>query len=384
MCPYDHSEPPGPSRPAMSEKLIVLLPLLGAFWLVNYAAGGAGTPFTHLFYLPIAVAGFTYGLPVGMTAALAASILSGPLLPLDVAASEAQPPMTWAPRAAVFLAVGALAGGLRHRVLRRHLPSFSRAAAGTSCSHQEGGRHADRISGTVQRRAFHTVFQPIHSLDDGRLIAVEALTRFDGRPARTPDLWFAEAETAGMSAELEHATLELALESSTELPAHVSLNLNVSPRSLLDPGLVALLERHSGRRLVIELTEHVEVLDYEPVEHAIRRLRARDLQIAVDDAGAGFASLRHIVTLRPDIIKLDRSLTRDIRDDPARVAVARSLVQFAHAVGSKLVVEGIETEADLTVWSEVGADAAQGFLLGRPGPLPTPHAAARVHRIVSA
>ncbi len=94
------------------------------------------------------------------------------------------------------------------------------------------------------------------------------------------------------------------------------------------------------------------------------------MRIAVDDAGAGFASLRHIVRLSPDIIKLDISLTQHIREDPVLRALAAALVQFAHQTGTELIAEGIETTADLAAWQDLGAHAAQGYLLARPAGLP--------------
>lgn len=214
------------------------------------------------------------------------------------------------------------------------------------------------------------VFQPIYALDDGRLLAVEALARFHGQPPAPPDVWFAHAAQVGLGCELELAAIEAALAGSTGLPGGIGLSVNCSPQLLIDQRLIDLLDHHPGRPLIVEVTEHELIDDYLQLDGALAALRLRGVELAVDDAGAGFASLRHIVRLAPDYIKLDRSLTQDLHHDPIRRPLADCLIQFAHRIGSRIVAEGIETPADLATWRELGAHAAQGFLLGRPGALP--------------
>ena len=228
----------------------------------------------------------------------------------------------------------------------------------------------------LQARRFRSVFQPVFGLRDGRLLAVEALTRFerlevDGAPgpARPPDVWFRRAGELGLGVELELAAMDVALRSSADLPVETPLSLNASPATLVDARLEPLLGAHEGRNLVLEVTEHAVVGDYPALERAVGRLRARGHQLAVDDAGAGFASLQHVVRLAPDVIKLDASLTQGIEHDAMRRALAASLVLFSRRTGSQLIAEGIERLDDLTAWQDLGADGAQGYLLARPGPL---------------
>ena len=128
---------------------------------------------------------------------------------------------------------------------------------------------------------------------------------------------------------------------------------------------------------MLEITEHVRVDDYGQLLDRLGRLRRAGIRLAVDDAGAGFASLHHILKLCPDIIKLDIVLTRDIDRDPIKRALASSLVSFSRDVGGTLIAEGIETAAELQTLVELGVPLGQGYHLGYPSPLPAPISRAR-------
>ncbi|WP_157041752.1 EAL domain-containing protein [Nitriliruptor alkaliphilus] len=226
-----------------------------------------------------------------------------------------------------------------------------------------------RVRRALQPGAIRCQYQPIYSLSTGRLTAVEALARFAGPPSRPPDRWFAEAHAVGLGVELELAALTAALEGASRLPDDVPVTLNVSPGVLVRPEMIDLIA-HEDRLVVVEVTEHAAVEDYQLLGEAIASLREHGARLAIDDAGAGFASMRHIVRLVPDIIKLDMTLTRDIHLDPVRRSLAASLVGFAEQIGSLLVAEGVEQAEELATWQELGAHAAQGYLLGRPADLP--------------
>ena len=224
-----------------------------------------------------------------------------------------------------------------------------------------------RIRRLLTEQAYRPVFQPIRAVDTGEIMAVEALTRFTARPQRRPELWFEEANAVGLGNELELATFVTAVEATRPLPPTVALSLNLSPVTLLDRRLLDYLDTvDHPRPLILELTEHVEVDDYAALQRVTAQLRSRGIRIAVDDAGAGFASLRHVIRLGPDVIKLDLTLTRDIHRDPVRRALAASLADFARRTGTTLVAEGVEQQAELDALRELGVDAAQGYLLGRP------------------
>ncbi len=211
-------------------------------------------------------------------------------------------------------------------------------------------------------------FQPIFDLLDCRIVSLEALARFWTEPMRPPSAWFAEATGVGLGVELELAAMRAALLRLDEFPADVAIALNVSPATALDARFCELL-LDVAERVVIEITEHAQVDDYDALRAALAPLRERGAQLAIDDVGAGFANLRHILRLAPDIVKLDLSLTQEIARDPAREALASSLVGFAGGVGASIVAEGISSDEDLALLRTLGVDYGQGFHLARPSSL---------------
>jgi len=211
-------------------------------------------------------------------------------------------------------------------------------------------------------------FQPIFDLLDCRIVSLEALARFWTEPIRPPSAWFAEATEVGLGVELELAAIRAALLQLDDFPAGVAIALNVSPATALDPRFCALLH-DVAERVVIEITEHAQVDDYDALSAALAPLRERGARLAIDDVGAGFANLRHILRLAPDIVKLDLSLTQEIARDPAREALASSLVGFASGVGASIVAEGISSDDDLALLRTLGVDYGQGFHLARPSAL---------------
>jgi EAL domain-containing protein (putative c-di-GMP-specific phosphodiesterase class I) len=361
--------------PSWAHTVAVTVSLVGC-WLLVHGAGGTHTAFPHVFYLPIVVAGLRFGVPGGFVAGAVATLLCGPLMPVDVAAGQSQETANWLVRGGFFVTIGTLVGTSTVSVRRSFQADLRRQLeheldlATAEVEDPGDDRWELRVRRVLHERAFRPVFQPIYRLDDGRLVAVEALTRFDAEPIHPPDVWFANAAQAGLGVELELAAIEAALEASGELPPEVALSFNTSPATLADERLLRLLDWHAGRRLIAEVTEHAIIDDYHHLDTVLTALRDRGVRLAVDDAGAGFASLRHIVRLQPDYIKLDPSLTQDLGDDPVRRPLADCLVQFAYRTDSAIIAEGIETAGDLATWQDLGAHAAQGYLLGHPAPLP--------------
>jgi EAL domain-containing protein (putative c-di-GMP-specific phosphodiesterase class I) len=225
-----------------------------------------------------------------------------------------------------------------------------------------------RIRSVLDGDGVNVEFQPVFDLNDCRIVSLEALARFRTEPMRSPSAWFAEAAEVGLGAELELAAIEAALERLGEFPSDVTLAINVSPSTAIDPRFSMLLHDVADR-LVIEITEHAQVDDYDALESALAPLRERGAQLAIDDVGAGFANLRHILRLAPDIVKLDLTLTQEIARDPARKALATSLVDFADGVGVSIAAEGISSDEDLELLRSLGVDYGQGFYLARPSPL---------------
>jgi EAL domain-containing protein (putative c-di-GMP-specific phosphodiesterase class I) len=229
-----------------------------------------------------------------------------------------------------------------------------------------------QINGLLTRADLRIVFQPIISTDTGRLVGAEALSRFEAfnpaDPPDPPDAVFARAATVGLGVELEVLAIRIALLAAEALPEDLYVSVNASPGAVLSPHLLdALLSsRIPLHRVVLEITEHVSVPDYKQLTSRIDELRDLGVRLAVDDAGAGFASFRHILRLAPEYIKLDRTLIENIAEDPARRALAAAVVLFAFEMGSAVVAEGVETLAELRMTQTLGIDAVQGYLLGRP------------------
>jgi len=222
-----------------------------------------------------------------------------------------------------------------------------------------------RLRQVLTAHEFHPVFQPIVDLATGAIVGFEALTRFrDGTP---PDVRFGEAVSVGLGPDFELATIRAALDDGTRLPGHAFLSINVSPGFLMhgDRRFRQLI-RASKRPLVLELTEHVPIDDYSIVRNALTRLG--DVDVAVDDAGAGYASLRHILEFRPTYVKLDISLVRGIDRDHVRQALGAGLQYFAYRTGCRLIAEGVESPEEADALRRLGIEFAQGYLFGRPEP----------------
>ncbi|HEX8075107.1 MAG TPA: EAL domain-containing protein [Thermoleophilaceae bacterium] len=227
-----------------------------------------------------------------------------------------------------------------------------------------------RIRSVIDEAALRMEFQPIVDMAHGRTIGVEALARFDVEPRRSPDVWFGDAAAAGLGADLDMAAAQQALAILPELPPGVDLFVNVRPESIFSTLFGGVMAEAPGERVVLELTEHSPVHDYDRVKQTVAELRAAGFRIAVDDVGAGYASLRHLINLRPDVLKIDISLCRSIEHDRALQVCAGALISLGRELGAQVVAEGIETGAEHAAVRELGVDSAQGYFLGRPASPP--------------
>ena len=228
---------------------------------------------------------------------------------------------------------------------------------------------------TLANEGFEIVFQPIVDLRSGGVVGAEALTRFGTAtaPGRPPDAWFAEAKEVGLGVELETAAIRSALEQLHRLPSGLYLSLNASPDTMMSEEFRAAMADAPAERVVLELTEHDSIDDYELFEKNATELRSHGARLAIDDAGAGYSSMRHIINLHPDIIKLDIGLTRGIDGDPVRRALGSAMLAFGlDAFDASIVAEGIETEGEFKTLRGLGYQFGQGFYLGRPGRLRLP------------
>lgn len=229
-------------------------------------------------------------------------------------------------------------------------------------------RHAaeQRIDAVLRCDELRMVFQPIVDLNTRRVIGFESLARFSAQPYRTPDLWFSEAGWVGRGVELESKAIRLALARVGELPADVYITVNASPELIVHGALAEALRGQPLERIVVEVTEHRAIERYEAISEAMAPLQREGLRIAIDDAGAGYASFRHVLDLHPQIVKLDNSITRAIDVDRSRRALAAALCGFARETGCGIVAEGVETQAELDAVRALGIAKAQGYHLGRP------------------
>ena len=228
-------------------------------------------------------------------------------------------------------------------------------------------RQVDRIRRAIDDESAHRiVFQPICSLAHRTPVGFEALSRFAGPPQRTPDLWFEEAASVGLGVEFEVMAARRALANLPNLPANTYLAFNTSPEAFGSEPLQQLLADTELERVVIEITERKQIDDYVNLNAAISGARKRGARLAIDDAGAGFASLRHILMLVPDFIKLDRTLIAGIEHDRSQQALAAGLISFAEKIGSTIIAEGIEREEQVDALAVQGVAYGQGYFFARP------------------
>ena len=213
------------------------------------------------------------------------------------------------------------------------------------------------------------LYQPIYDLNRARVTGFEALARFDGRPPRGPDLWFADATYVGLAAALQEKLIRKALESFERLPGNVYVGFNVSPEIIVTGDLARTFADVPLERVVLEINEHVTIRQYDEITKALAPMREQGLRLSVDDNGGGVQSFRHILQLKPDIIKLHMSLVRNIHQDAARRAMAAALIQFGRDNRCDVVAEGIETASELSMLKAMGVVKMQGYLLGRPADL---------------
>jgi EAL domain-containing protein (putative c-di-GMP-specific phosphodiesterase class I) len=236
-------------------------------------------------------------------------------------------------------------------------------------SSRERAEKRQRIQSVLDGDGLTVVFQPIVDIESRKVIGLESLARFSGCAGRSPDVWFEEAASTGLGDVLEEFALEKALAALGRLPRGVYIACNSSPEVVLNGRIVRLLERVPLDRVVLEISERAVVRSYTDLEYALRPWRERGLRLAVDDAGAGYANFQHLLNLRPDLMKLDTSLVRSIDADLGRRALAAALVRFCAETGGELIAEGVETASELETLCSLGVKKAQGYLLGRPGPI---------------
>lgn len=277
--------------------------------------------------------------------------------------------------------------GRPETALQEHLiytRSLSRLEAGSRQAPAEGPRQQGTLDAGPEKRAagrsqssiervirdgmLVTAFQPVFDLASRKVVGAEALTRFVSEDGDRAHVWFNSATAAGLGVPLEIAALESAIRPIQEIPRRLYIVLNLSPATCLDPRLPGLLKQtnRSANRIVLELTRNFASSELEPLLAALIPLRQSGMRLTVNDAGPDAASMRHVRSLRPDFIKLDRNLIAGIERDSRLQDLVADMVEFGRLTGAGLIAVGIETEAELATVTRLGMRAAQGYYLGRP------------------
>jgi EAL domain-containing protein (putative c-di-GMP-specific phosphodiesterase class I) len=212
-----------------------------------------------------------------------------------------------------------------------------------------------------------TLFEPVVDLSRGAVCGYEALTRFPAQPELDIGAWFRVAGELERSARLETIVVASALSARGELPAGCFLSINLSPAAIVSKEVTERLEGEGDLDgVVLEVTEQTPVTDSESMRLALAKLRDRGASLAVDDVGEGYSTLRHVVSIRPQFVKIDRSIITGIDCDPAKVAAVEAVSAFASKMNAWVVAEGVERLEELDTLIHLGVPLAQGFLFGRP------------------
>lgn len=252
--------------------------------------------------------------------------------------------------------------------------SDSRSLAGSQAAPDAGAlpgpanQSPSSIERILSNRMLVTAFQPVLELATRKVVGAEALTRFISEDGDRAQIWFDGAADVGLGVPLEIAALESSVQSMQQLPRHLYVVLNISPETCLDSRLPKVLEQvnRPANRVVLELTRNFTAAELEPLAAVLEPLRQSGLRLTINDAGPDATSMRHVRTLQPDFIKLDRRLIAGIEGESSLQDLVKDMVEFGRLTGARLIAVGIETEAELATVTRLGMTMGQGYYLGRP------------------
>ncbi|MBB1454787.1 EAL domain-containing protein [Pseudoalteromonas sp. SG43-5] len=225
------------------------------------------------------------------------------------------------------------------------------------------------IENIIKTNDITIYFQPIFNLSTNQLSGYESLSRFFIEPYKTPDIWFKDAEKLGLGEALEILAIQNTLHCLDQFDEKAYITINTSPQHILSGSIDKVLQSIDCNRIILEVTEHSPILDYQAMQTALQPLRSKGVRLAIDDVGAGYSSFQHILELEADIIKLDISLTQNINKDSRKFLLAKALCGFAKAINCSIVAEGIENQDELNTLRKLGVDNVQGYFIGRPAPI---------------
>ncbi|MEY2478843.1 MAG: diguanylate cyclase [Actinomycetota bacterium] len=347
---------------------LIVVAVLGCLGLARLA-GGAGSVAPHWFYLPVLFAAVRFGPGAALVTGVAAAVAAGPLLPLDVAADQAQSLPDWLSRGVSLVIIGQLVAFMAARSVAELTDELDQLAM--TAELRQG----------LERSEFVVMYQPVVSLETGQVVGAEALVRWmpGGRPGVGPDVFIPVAEASGLIFALGRWVLGEACRQAAHwvrsLPEgrtfHISVNL--SARQLGDPDLLALVRLALDEAgldpaaLYLEVTETSLIEDLDASVAALTGLKNLGVRLAIDDFGTGQSSLSYAHRFPVDVIKVDRSFVSEIESHAASAAVTAGIVQLAHNLGMQALAEGIETDAQYRRLQLMGCDLGQGYFFDRPG-----------------
>ena len=366
----------GRTRPAATRAMVtivaaVVVLTLAAAWTGTYLAGGSRTVVPHLFYVPVIVAAARFRAIGAFVVAVVAGVLSGPMMPLDVAAGTEQSLSNWMIRLGMFVAIGQLTA-----FVCRHSQQSIQYAFGASMLRR-------RVDYALAADEFRIEYQPIVDLvrPGERIVGVEALLRWDDprRGPVAPEQFIPLAEDAGCIGSI---TRFVVAEVCRQVDAwrdsvlvgvsDFTVAINISGSELGDPRLVADIERILASSNVpaswlhLEITETALVHDVEGAAEGLRRLRELGVKLAIDDFGTGESSLGHLHRFAIDVLKIDRVFLHRLERHDRGHLLIDGIVELAHRLDIVTVAEGIETHAQAAILRDSGCDLAQGYLFARP------------------
>lgn len=355
-----------------STRALVIAPLvlvaLALAWAAAYLAGGSRTVLPHLFYVPIIIAAVRFGRLAAVATAVVAGLLSGPLLPVDVATGTPQEASAWMLRMAMFVTVGLVLGW----ITGHNRPGL--LGIGLDAKVAVALRHALR-SGQLEVH-----YQPQVDLETRRVTGLEALVRWR-HPTRglvTPAEFIGAAEATGLVNAIDRfvlgeATRQLAAWSAAGFD-DLTVSVNLSARRFADPDLVAdtaeALEDSGldAARLHLEVTETVIIEDVEQAARQITGLRELGVKIAIDDFGAGHSSLSHLHRFPVDVMKIDRGFIAHVVDDARVGRLVAGMVRLFESMGVTVVGEGIASAEQYVHMASLRCQIGQGFYIALPAP----------------
>jgi len=262
--------------------------------------------------------------------------------------------------------------GLNHRSLTM-MKVFADVIASliedSQTAYLASARRREEITGVLERNELTVYAQPIYNLSSMAIVGYELLARQTNNPDFSPEVFFDDAEQLGLTSMVGLRLLEQAQQALVSLPSESYIAINVTPAFIMDFDFLDWFTPEDSRRIVLELTEHHKISDYIAMKRRLQPLKDAGMRLAIDDAGAGYASMRHILQLRPDVIKLDMSLIRDIHLQPEHQSLLAALQVFARTQGYSVVAEGIEVAEELSFLRTAAVCCGQGFHLMRPQPL---------------